>query len=488
MKLLLLLLIYCRADVFFSRYYMGRTSTSSCINRFVEIFNPTNSDVNLNEYHVTASVNAKDGRVTHDPLSLDRNPRKYVRLDGILPAGDKFVFCRDASDLSIENNCDLADGFLTYNGNDALGLVRGSATCFDLHTQNLCNAEHGCRWFDEDDNDEIDEAICLLDESVFGDLLDVIGDVEEMSSNNDNYDPDLEDTMLVRDSFQEEGNNGAWDPDNWNVLEADITSCDASTDMSHEFVYQTRAPVVAPTVSPSFSTAPTGSPSRTPPSTSPSISPPSQSPSTFHPSTSPEADPAPVGSGNSTAKSGFYEEDWFIALIVVFIVLFCFFAFCCKYFHKLRTQDDEGFIEKAVEDSRHFKKFVQPAIESSKKQVRLSQSKYVSETFDVSLEIDSRGEGETTGTGRRGEMSPRTWKERLSSVDSADMEGRTVKFRQKVSLVDHQDDMLPETPYEGPDVILDDANGEELPVEKSGSPRIGLPASFSGSGSATSSL
>ena len=111
---------------------------------------------------------------------------------------EKFVFCRDASDLSIENNCDLADGFLTYNGNDALGLVRGSATCFDLHTQNLCNAEIGCRWFDEDDNDEIDEAICLLDESVFGDLLDVIGDVEEMSSSAD-YDPDLEDTMLVRD-------------------------------------------------------------------------------------------------------------------------------------------------------------------------------------------------------------------------------------------------------------------------------------------------
>ena len=82
-----------------------------------------------------------------------------------------------------------------------------------------------------------------------------------------------------------------------------------------------------------------------------------------------EAEPTPegVGSGDSTAKSGFYEEDWFIALIAVFIVVFCFFAFCCKYFHKLRTQDDEGFIEKAVEDSRHFKKFVQPAIESSKK-------------------------------------------------------------------------------------------------------------------------
>jgi hypothetical protein len=90
------------SELFFSEYIEG-----SSFNKCIEIFNPTNSDIDLAEYGVFLSFNGGTFENT-------------IPLSGIIPAGGTYVVCNNAASIDFTSKADQLSGDLNFNGNDVV--------------------------------------------------------------------------------------------------------------------------------------------------------------------------------------------------------------------------------------------------------------------------------------------------------------------------------------------------------------------------------
>ncbi len=93
------------SDLFFSEYVEGSAS-----NKAIEIYNPTNTAVNLADYRVFKSINGGSSTAV-------------FQLSGTLASKDVYVMVGNQSDSLLKLKADTLTGFLNFNGNDALALL-----------------------------------------------------------------------------------------------------------------------------------------------------------------------------------------------------------------------------------------------------------------------------------------------------------------------------------------------------------------------------
>ena len=98
------------SDLIISEYIEG-----SSYNKAIEIFNGTSNTVTLNGYTLQRGTNG--GALT-----------TMLQLSGSLEPGEVHVVCNGGANAEIIAQCDQSSGALTFNGNDAVALNRGSVT------------------------------------------------------------------------------------------------------------------------------------------------------------------------------------------------------------------------------------------------------------------------------------------------------------------------------------------------------------------------
>jgi len=96
-------------DLFISEYVEG-----SSLDKAIEIYNGTDATVDLAAGAYAIQVYS-NGAVT---------PNQTIALEGTVVAGDVFVVANPSAGAAIVSETDLADGGVTWNGNDAVALVK----------------------------------------------------------------------------------------------------------------------------------------------------------------------------------------------------------------------------------------------------------------------------------------------------------------------------------------------------------------------------
>ena len=98
-------------NLFFSEYAEGSSN-----NKYVEIYNPSSTTVNLNNYQIKG---------TNNGTAWGDNGERELALGGTLAANSVYVICTDAADPAIIAKADLAlpyESPVHYNGNDAIAI------------------------------------------------------------------------------------------------------------------------------------------------------------------------------------------------------------------------------------------------------------------------------------------------------------------------------------------------------------------------------
>ena len=98
-------------NLFFSEYAEGSSN-----NKYVEIYNPSSTTVNLNNYQIKG---------TNNGTSWGDNGERELALGGTLAANSVYIICTDAADPAIIAKADLAlpyESPVHYNGNDAIAI------------------------------------------------------------------------------------------------------------------------------------------------------------------------------------------------------------------------------------------------------------------------------------------------------------------------------------------------------------------------------
>lgn len=97
-------------DLLISEYIEG-----SGQNKAIEIFNGTSATVPLNGYTLQKGVNG-------GALST------MSQLSGLLAPGEVYVVCNGGANAELRAQCDHESGSVSFNGNDAVALMKGSVT------------------------------------------------------------------------------------------------------------------------------------------------------------------------------------------------------------------------------------------------------------------------------------------------------------------------------------------------------------------------
>ena len=98
-------------NLFFSEYAEGSSN-----NKYVEIYNPSSTTVNLNNYQIKG---------TNNGTALGDNGERELALGGTLAANSVYIICTDAADPTIIAKANLAlpyESPVHYNGNDAIAI------------------------------------------------------------------------------------------------------------------------------------------------------------------------------------------------------------------------------------------------------------------------------------------------------------------------------------------------------------------------------
>ena len=115
-------------DLFISEYIEGSSN-----NKAIEIYNPTAAAVDLSGYSVVLYSNG---------AGLD-NPGNTLALTGTLAAGDVFVIANSSANADILAVSDVTSNVTFYNGDDALGLFKGT-TLIDVF--GVIGVDPGSSW------------------------------------------------------------------------------------------------------------------------------------------------------------------------------------------------------------------------------------------------------------------------------------------------------------------------------------------------------
>ena len=98
-------------NLFFSEYAEGSSN-----NKYVEIYNPRSSSVNLSNYQIKG---------TNNGTAWGDNGERELALTGTLAANSVYIIAADAADQAILDKANLAlpyESPVHYNGNDAVAI------------------------------------------------------------------------------------------------------------------------------------------------------------------------------------------------------------------------------------------------------------------------------------------------------------------------------------------------------------------------------
>ncbi|MCD6176238.1 MAG: choice-of-anchor D domain-containing protein, partial [Candidatus Cloacimonetes bacterium] len=106
---------YC-AELIISEYVEGTSSGTSYRNNYIEIYNPTDQDIDLTEYDLT--------KYTNDNL----DPTGSIPLTGIISGYDTFLIEDTTENLGIDADISSGSSVMDFNGNDKIVLRKNEET------------------------------------------------------------------------------------------------------------------------------------------------------------------------------------------------------------------------------------------------------------------------------------------------------------------------------------------------------------------------
>lgn len=113
-------------DLIISEYIEGSSQ-----NKAIEIFNGTSETLNIGSYSLKKGVNG---------ASL----ATMVNLSGTLAPGETYVVCNGQANDDIKDQCDQESGAMSFNGDDAVALVKSGSTTIDVIGQ--VGQDPGTEW------------------------------------------------------------------------------------------------------------------------------------------------------------------------------------------------------------------------------------------------------------------------------------------------------------------------------------------------------